>query len=123
MRLDFVLFAVTLAACSGAAAGSALQLSPKTTMNDVLISCSSNDPNELATNCGDVFDGMLIAIYDAAGGPKQDATHPICLPDVHEAMKTFRPKVLAFLRSHPELRALTINAALYRLTTGIYGCK
>jgi hypothetical protein len=118
-----------LVIADSACARPALQISQGMTMKELLDACGSDDPAERAENCDRAFQGLMVVAYDAAGGPQQDAAHRVCLPDVHESdvsevRQTFRTRVTAWLRDHPDVQPLPFIGEGSRLAVvGAFACK
>ena len=95
----------------------------KTTMGEVLAACGSDDPLLRAEECDHFFYSMVMVIYEGASGPNNDPKYHICLPDIRDAMGTFEPKLIAWLRANRSALSLSVVDATRPAAVAIYGCQ
>src|ERR1700751_4389167 len=97
---------VALIVCGSALSRPELATAPDMTTKAVVDACGSDDAEMRANSCDELFSKLIPVAYRAAAGPNQDPSQAMCLPNPPEGTDTFRAKIIAWLRDHPDIQSL-----------------
>ena len=107
--------------------GSAESARPPT-IGDLIAACESNDPTVQQEECHQAFQKMYGAALMSDSGLRRPDGYVSCLPKFRErseiptAAAEFESKLLAYLRSRPDMRGKPLVRGLTDATLAVYTC-